>query len=189
MKQHKLFFITGNKGKLAEMQEILPFVEGKMIDLPEIQEIDLRQVVAAKLRAATVHCHGQVIVDDTALYLEVFAKQDGDEGLPGPLIKWFLSTITNEGLAKIAQRLDKTRARACSIIGYADEQGQHHFFVGSVLGTIVSPQGTTGFGWDHIFVPDGYQETFARMGMKKKNQISPRAIAAHQLKSFLIDNL
>lgn len=186
MKQNKqLTFITGNSGKLAEVQAILPFIEGKKLELLEIQDVDINKIVAAKLQAAMAQCEGSVIVDDTALYLECLASKNGQEGLPGPLVKWFLQTVTNEGMADIAQKLNKTRARACSIIGYSDGNGNTKFFEGSVVGTIVHPQGTQGFGWDHIFVPDGYDQTFARMGMEKKNQISPRALAVQKLKSFL----
>ena len=186
MNKNKLLtFITSNSGKLAELQACLPFVIGKQIDLPEIQEIDIKKIIHAKLQAAVAVCDGPVIVDDTALYLECFASKNGDDGLPGPLIKWFLQTVTNEGLATIAQKIGKNKARACTIIGYADETGQMNFFEGSVSGKIVSPQGTSGFGWDHIFVPDGQIETFASMGMEKKNTMSPRALAVRKLKRFL----
>lgn len=178
-------FVTGNKDKLAEIQAILPFVQGKALDLPELQEIDLNKVVAAKLQAAIAQHDGPVMVDDTALYLECFASKDGSEGLPGPLIKWFLQTLTNEGIAELVQVCGKTRARACSTIGYADGNGTTHFFEGSLFGSIVMPQGTSGFGWDHIFLPDGYNETFACMGMERKNQISPRSQAAQKLNVFL----
>jgi len=104
--------------------------------------------------------------------------------LPGPLIKWFLKTVTNEGLARIADRLGNTRARVCTIIGYADEHGNQHFFEGSVSGEVVEPQGTSGFGWDHIFLPHGCDQTFAAMGLQKKNQISQRALAVSKLKKF-----
>ncbi len=180
-----LTFITGNVDKLAEVQAILPFVRGKHIDLPEIQESDLYKVVQEKLRVAVAQHTGPVMVDDTGLFLDCFASRDGSDGLPGPFIKWFLQTVTNEGLAAMAQKLGKTKARACTIIGYADGNGNTQFFEGSVSGAVVSLQGTSGFGWDHIFVPDGYDQTFARMGMEKKNQISPRALAVCKLRDFL----
>jgi len=138
MNKNKLLtFITSNSGKLAELQACLPFVIGKQIDLPEIQEIDIKKIIHAKLQAAVAVCDGPVIVDDTALYLECFASKNGDDGLPGPLIKWFLQTVTNEGLATIAQKIGKNKARACTIIGYADETGQMNFFEGPISGKIV----------------------------------------------------
>jgi len=181
----KITFITGNAGKLAEVQAIMPFVVGKQIDLPELQAIDLQTVVAAKLDAALLQCPGPVMVDDTAMYLACFASKDGSDGLPGPLIKWFLKTVTNEGLANRADKLGNTRARVCTMIGYADQDGNRHFFKGSVSGFVVAPQGTSGFGWDHIFLPDGHAQTFAAMGMENKNKISQRSLALQKLQQFL----
>jgi len=180
-----LTFVTGNSGKLAEVQAQLPHVRGKQIDLPEIQELDLQKIVKNKLEAAVALCDGPVLVDDTALYCDCFRSHDGLDGLPGPMIKWFLQTVTNEGLAEIVSRLGSNRARACTMFGYFDEKRSIHFFEGSVFGTIVIPQGTTGFGWDHIFIPDGYTQTFAAMGVNEKNKISPRALAVGHLKEFL----
>lgn len=185
MKNQCITFITGNQAKLAEVQSLLPQVQGKELDLPEIQDVDIKAIIEHKVRSALEQCSGPLIVDDTALYLECMASPDGSAGLPGPLIKWFLKTIGNAQLARCAQTMGSTRARACTMIGYADEASQIHFFEGSVTGTVVDPQGTVGFGWDHIFLPDGYTQTFAVMGFERKNQISPRAQAIQQLREFL----
>jgi len=184
MKNKSLTFITGNSGKLAEVQAFLPFVVGKNIDLPEIQEIDLQNIVEEKLRSAVALHNGSVMVDDTALYLDCFASKNGEHGLPGPLIKWFLKTVTNSGLAAVAQKLENKKATARTIIGYCENKKDFHFFEGVVDGSVIPPQGTSGFGWDHIFVPEGYTKTFAKMG-EKKNEVSPRSLAVNQLKNFL----
>lgn len=68
-------------------------------------------------------------------------------GLPGPLIKWFLKTIGNQGLFKIAEAFKNYQAEAKTIVGYASTQGEIKYFEGVVKGTIVSPRGE-GFGWD-----------------------------------------
>ena len=86
-----LYFITGNKGKLVEVQEIISSVEQLDIDLPEIQDIDAQEIIRAKLEEAQKHHQGQFIVEDTSLYLDCL------NGLPGPLIKWFMKTIGNDG--------------------------------------------------------------------------------------------
>lgn len=185
MMQEKLTFITSNQGKLNELRALLPYVQGHALELPEIQDIDIHKIVEYKLRTALEQCEGPVLVDDTGLYLECFAGPDGKEGLPGPLIKWFLHTTTNVGLAHLALTMGKTRARAVTVLGYADQAGNIQLFEGSVFGSVVVPQGTTGFGWDHIFIPDGHSQTFASMGFERKNQISPRALAAHQLQAYL----
>ncbi|HNX21499.1 MAG TPA: non-canonical purine NTP pyrophosphatase, partial [Bacteroidales bacterium] len=60
-------------------------------------------------------------------------------------------------------------------------------FEGSIKGTIIeNKKGISGFGYDPIFIPDGYSETFAEMGNDLKNQISHRAIATQKLTQFLL---
>ena len=59
-----------------------------------------------------------------------------------------------------------------------------HYFEGTIAGQIVMPLGETSFGWDPIFQPDGYDVTFAEMGVHEKNQISMRHQAAQKLADF-----
>jgi non-canonical purine NTP pyrophosphatase (RdgB/HAM1 family) len=174
-----IYFITGNKNKLAEVQAVLPEVEQLYIDLPEIQEIDAQKIIQAKLTEALNHKKGEFIVEDTSLHLDCL------NGLPGPLIKWFLQTIGNQGLAQLAEKLDNDKAEAVTMIGYAKSQGEMQFFRGSVKGKIVNPRGETKFGWDPIFIPDGHDKTFAEMGVEEKNKISMRRMALNKLKEFL----
>ena len=84
-----LYFITGSKGKFAEVQLIIPNLKQLNIDLPEIQELDPKKIIEAKLQSAFEHRSGEFIVEDTSLYLDCL------NGLPGPLIKWFIKTIKN----------------------------------------------------------------------------------------------
>lgn len=64
--------------------------------------------------------------------------------------------------------------------------GNTHFFEGVIHGTIIdTPRGDGGFGYDPIFVPDGYQETFAELSSDEKNKISHRAIAMQKFKEFI----
>ncbi len=175
----KTFFITGNKKKFDEMKTVLPFLEQLDIDLPEIQEIDPHVIVRNKLREALNHKEGEFIIEDTSVYLDCL------NGLPGPLIKWFLATIGNEGLVEIAEKLGNDRAEAKTIIGYAKNREEVHFFEGSVKGKIRKPKPGSGFGWDPVFQPDGYEQTFGEMGLEEKNKISMRTIAATKFKEFL----
>ncbi len=77
-----ILFITGNEGKLREVRELLPDVQGIDMDLAEMQEIDAHKIIAAKLAEAQRYQSGPFIVEDTSLYI------DAMNGLPGPLIKW-----------------------------------------------------------------------------------------------------
>lgn len=177
----QITFITGNEGKLREARAILKNFEvvSKDIDLPEIQEIDAKKVIEAKLQEAYALHRGSYIVEDTSLYIHSL------RGLPGPLIKWFLQSLGNDGLAQLAQKYDDQNAYASSMIGYITEEGSSHFFEGKVDGVIVSPQGESNFGWDPIFMPEGSDETFAQMSAEEKNAISHRKLAFTKLGEFL----
>ena len=172
-------FITCNQNKFDEVKAVFPELEKLDIDLPEIQEIDAREIIKAKLLEAFNHREGEFIVEDTSLYLDCL------NGLPGPLIKWFLKTIGNEGLADIAEKMANDKATAKTIIGYAKNKDDIHFFEGVVVGKIIKPRGETTFGWDTIFIPDGHTKTFAEMDREEKNEISMRRLAVNKLKEFL----
>ncbi len=174
-----LQFITGNKGKLAEIQSILGDVEALDIDLPEIQSLDAHEIIKAKLLEAQKHQSGEFIVEDNSLYLE------GIKGLPGPLIKWFLKTVGNDGLYKMAEAFVNFNAEAKVVIGYSNSADEIYFFEGSTKGTIVPARGDNGFGWDPIFQPEGDTKTFGEMSSQEKNALSMRKIAAEKLKDFL----
>lgn len=171
-------FITGNQGKLKEAKEILGEVDSLDLDLIEIQEIDAKIIIEEKLKEAEKHHKGEFIVEDTSLYLDAL------NGLPGPLIKWFMKTVGNEGLFGIAKKLGNSKAEAKTIVGYSDEDGNVQFFEGVIKGNITEPKGT-GFGWDPIFLPDGFDKTFGEMSAEEKNKISMRKIALEKLSEFL----
>lgn len=175
----KIIFITGNAGKLKEAQSILPEIVGKSIDLPEIQEIDAQKIISAKLEEARIRHKDIYIVEDTSLYFNCL------NGLPGPLIKWFLESLGDQKLAEIALKLGNPKAEARTLIGYIDEKGRKSYFEGKIKGKIVLPRGKEGFGWDKIFLPDGYNITFGEMTREEKNKISMRKIALKKLTRFI----
>ena len=178
-KKSMVHFITGNKNKFEEVKTIFPDAEQLDIDLPEIQEIDAKEIIQNKLSEAFRHRTGEFIVEDTSLSLACLG------GLPGPLIKWFLKTVGNDGLAEIAEKLGNGKAEAKTIIGNARNREEVYFFEGVIRGKIVKPKGETSFGWDPIFLPDGYEKTFAEMSREEKNEISMRRNALNKLNEFL----
>lgn len=179
MNTKNIIFITGNKAKLAEAQSIIPGIVNKEIDLPEIQETDARKVIEAKLLEARKHHSGEYIIEDTSLYFNCL------NGLPGPLIKWFLEKLGDKKLSEIVENLGDDNAEAKTIIGYIDEKGGIEYFEGSIKGKIVQPKGENGFGWDKIFIPDGFNKTFGEMTKEEKNIISMRKIALSKLADYL----
>ncbi|RME61208.1 non-canonical purine NTP pyrophosphatase [Candidatus Parcubacteria bacterium] len=176
----EIAFVTSNRGKFLELRDTLDIPLSQVeIDLPEIQELRLAAVVRAKLQAAFSRLHKPCIVEDTSLSLRCL------NGLPGPFIKWFLATVGNEGIYEIARRMGDNHATATTVIGYCDAKGTPALFRGEIDGTIVSPQGKQGFGWDAIFQPEGSARTFAQMPAEEKAKCSMRAQAVRQLADFL----
>lgn len=174
-----VYFITGNEHKFLEAQEIVPELERLDIDLPEIQDIDSHAIIKAKLLEGLRHHSGPLVVEDTSLYFDCLG------GLPGPLIKWFLKTIGPMGLFQIVSKMGNSQAEARTLVGYAESGDKVLFFEGAIAGTIVEPRGTTTFGWDVIFQPEGSNQTFSEMSREEKNTISMRKKAFEQLKTFL----
>ncbi len=175
----ELYFITGNKNKFNEVKEILDRnIKQLELDLLEIQELDPKKIISEKLKEAMGNYKGALIVEDTSLYIE------GLNGLPGPLIKWFLQTLGIEGLYKMARDSGNTKAKASTMIGYYDGR-EIRFIEGSVEGEIVPPSGKSGFGWDPIFKPANQLKTYQQMTLEEKNKISHRGKAFLKLKELL----
>ena len=180
----KLSIVTGNKGKLEEFQQILGNslnLEQLDIDLPEIQEIDAKAVIEAKLDEAIRHTDNLVIVEDTGLYFNAW------NGLPGVLIKWFDKAVGNNGVVDMLAKFDDKSAYGQCTIGLAAKGKKPVFFKGRINGTITPPRGECGFGWDPIFIPENHTKTFAEMSKEEKNTMSMRKVALEKLKQYLVE--
>lgn len=174
-----MYFITGNAGKFSEASQFIPGLTQLDIDLTEPQSLDPRAVIEFKLLEARKHHDGEFIVEDTSLYL------DGLNGFPGPLIKWMLKSVGQQGIYNLCRDIKSMRAHAKTVIGYSDINGEISYFEGDVSGTIVLPSGDYGFGWDQIFKPDGFEETFGEMGQDYKAEFSMRAQAFKQFREHV----
>lgn len=176
----KIYFVTGNKDKLREAQSMWSEIEGVEIDLDEIQEMDGKKIIEAKLKEAIKQKPGiPLIVEDQSLMI------DGMNGLPGPFIKWFVKSMSLDGISKLAEIMGNKSSEARTIIGYADSLGKINYFEATIKGKIVSPRGSIGWGWDYIFQPNGYDKTFAEMTMEEKNELSMRRMAIEKLRKFV----
>ncbi|KAH9578132.1 Ham1-like protein [Trypanosoma melophagium] len=188
----RVTFVTGNAGKLREVQAALAGhvdVESVAVDLPELQSDTVAAVSRAKALAAYALLRRPVLVEDTGLGLDAL------NGLPGPYIKWFLKSIGPQGLARLPGGFNTREAHAVSVFTYctAGEEekdgGTVVQFEGRCGGTVVEvPRGTEGFGWDSVFEPkEGNGCTFAEMSMDEKNRISHRAKALILLKKHFCE--
>lgn len=179
-------FVTGNKNKLAEVVAILgadfPFeLRNQAVDLPELQGEPV-DIAKEKCLLAAKQVNGPVLVEDTSLCFNAL------HGLPGPYVKWFLEKTGHEGLNNMLAAYDDKSAYAQCIFAYASgaDDANPQVFVGQTPGVIVPARGPTSFGWDPIFMPDGYSLTYAEMEKATKNSISHRYKSLELLKTFLI---
>jgi non-canonical purine NTP pyrophosphatase (RdgB/HAM1 family) len=181
----KLYFVSSNEEKYREIRDTLltcPVeLERITLDLPEIQSIDPAQVSAYKARKAYEHIQsGQVLVEDTGLGIVAW------NGYPGALIKWVLGAVGEEGLCRQLDAWADRRVIATVVLCLFDGT-DIRTFTGQTEGTITThPRGEFGFGWDSIFQPDGYKQTYGEMQREAKMQISMRARALAGLKEYLM---
>ncbi|MED6145013.1 hypothetical protein PIB30_021003 [Stylosanthes scabra] len=177
-------FVTGNAKKLDEVRAILghsiPFQSLKL-DLPELQG-EPEEISKEKARLAVAKVNGPVLVEDTCLCFNAL------KGLPGPYIKWFLQKIGHEGLNNLLSAYDDKSAYALCVFSFAISPNIEPItFVGKTPGKIVPPRGPTDFGWDPIFQPDGYEQTYAEMPKEEKNKISHRYRSLELVKSHFAE--
>lgn len=176
-----LLFVTGNHNKLREAGQILgmDLKQAEMEDFLEIQTVSVEEAVYHKARDAYRKFKTPLIVEDSGLVFNAW------NGLPGALVKWFEKTVKNEGMLKMLDgEKDRTAVAQC-FIGLHDGR-KVMIAKGEARGTISGKvTGDTGFGWDNIFIPDGYGVTFAQMGAEKKNAISHRKLAFENLKEII----
>ncbi|MBI1863889.1 RdgB/HAM1 family non-canonical purine NTP pyrophosphatase [Candidatus Woesebacteria bacterium] len=173
----ELIFATTNEGKLREARDILG-IEIKSLDLKvgEIQTLDPIECVEKKAEAAYAIARTPILVEDTSLSFEAW------NGLPGVFIDYFMKTLDNSGLTKLLKGKDR-RAKAQTSLCFYDGKEKITVF-GAINGKIaIKPRGGNGFGWDSIFIPKGYNQTFAELSNESKNKISMRKIALGKLKS------
>ena len=188
----KIVFATNNQHKLGEIRQIL----GDRVEVLSLKDINCNVDIPetgttleanALQKAQYIYDHYQmnVFADDTGLEVEALG------GAPGVYSARYAGGEGHDSeanMAKLLQELGKNnnrRARFRTVIALII-QGQVHEFEGIVNGEIIRERrGGEGFGYDPIFQPEGYDKTFAELGVEVKNQISHRARATQKLAEFL----
>ncbi|CDR41909.1 CYFA0S08e01442g1_1 [Cyberlindnera fabianii] len=181
-------FVTGNLNKLAEFKAIVEddTIVHQKVDLEEIQG-SIADISTKKAKAAAKVVKGPVLVEDTCLVFNALTKP-GIE-LPGPYIKWFLESMGVEDLPKLLAGFDDKSAQAICTFAYcAGPDAEPQLFQGINDGVIVDKPryvGDAPFGWDPLFMPNGYTETYGEMDKALKNTISHRYKSLMLVKEFL----
>ena len=187
-----LVFATGNSHKLQEVQGL--FKEGfalsclKDVNITEeIPETADNLVDNALQKAWYVYnkCGIPCFADDTGLEVEALG------GAPGVYSARYAGEQKDSKLNMLLLLKNMTgktnrNARFRTIIAYIDENAQEHIFEGEIRGKIIENMvGENGFGYDPIFVPEGYEQTFAELSSEIKNTISHRARAMEKFLSYI----
>jgi XTP/dITP diphosphohydrolase len=189
----KLVFATHNKHKLEEVKAILQ-ADINLLSLKDIECLEDIPETAdslegnALLKAEHIYKHYgyNCFGEDTGLEVEALDNRPGvhsaryaGEGHD--------SQQNMEKLLHDLEGVENRKAQFRTVIALI-EDGEVHYFEGIIKGKITTElSGNGGFGYDPIFMPDGYTQTFAELGKDLKNKISHRALAIEKLKRYIND--
>jgi inosine triphosphate pyrophosphatase len=176
----KYTFITGNPNKAKYVAEWLgQDVPHHKLDLDELQTFDLHELVEHKARQAYGILKTPILIEDAQLSFTALGR------LPGPFIKWFIEELDYSGLVKLLDGYDDRSAYG--VCCYALFDGSKlRFFEGDMHGTIArGARGSGGFGFDPIFINDGYTITRAEMSEEDYAKTSYRKKALDKLIAYL----
>jgi len=192
--KRKLVFASNNKHKIEEVAAIL----GDNIELVSMAEIGCHDDIpetadtlegnaSLKSRYIAGRYHVDVFADDTGMEVEALDNR------PGVYSARYAgeSKDPQDNMNKVLRELEtksNRKARFRIVISLILD-GEEYLFEGIINGVITKEKrGEAGFGYDPIFMPDGYDKTFAEMGNDLKNEVSHRALAVKKLNDFLRKN-
>ena len=191
----KLLFFSHNNKKILEVKKIFNNKKIQIYNLSAFDKIKepnengLSFAENAKIKSSfglnsfDIPC----FADDSGICIEAIKNK------PGIKSKRFLDkfTINKNAFDHIISNVIKTkndRAFFKTAICLSLRKNHHIVFEGKINGRIsLKPKGQNGFGYDPIFIPEGYEKTFAEMSIKQKNAISHRKIALIKMESFLFN--
>ena len=171
----RFYLVTGNMHKLEEASQIVSRYGIELlianVEKLEIQSESLTNIALTAARHAYNRLRKPVIVDDSGLFVDAL------NGFPGPYSSYVYKKLGVHGILKLLEEVENRHAcfqTALAMIYPPIEK----VFTGAVCGAIAySPRGERGFGFDPIFIPEGYTSTFAEMTLEEKNRVSHRARA------------
>lgn len=173
-------FITGNQDKADYLAKYLGIpVKHKKLDLDEIQSLNLGEIVEHKVRQAFAKLNSPVIVEDVSLEFEALGS------LPGPFIKYFVENVPFETICNMVNGQSRKATARC-VFGYYDGE-RLELFEGMLNGEIARvPAGKNGFGWDRLFIPEGYTVTRAELNEEDNRKTYTQIKPFEKLKTFLL---
>lgn len=193
-----LVLATGNQGKVRELRGLfreIPYELKSLRDFERIQDVDetgatFEENAILKAQGFATQTGHFSLADDSGLEVEALGNA------PGVLSARFAGADAGYDLkiAKLLEMIEATddqrrRARFVCVMAISDPSGNVlNTSRGVCEGTIASaPLGRNGFGYDPVFIPDGFDQTFGELGDDVKSRLSHRARAAELIIRYLLD--
>lgn len=190
-----IFLASGNPHKIEELQQVLQPIGIALKstrDFPGAEEVvedqpDLEGNALKKARHWFRKTGLPSLSDDTGL------EVDALNGRPGVYSARYAgeNAAYEDNVNKLISELNGIENRSAqfrTVIAYIDSYGKEFLFEGACRGEIIKEKrGEKGFGYDPVFVPEGYTKSFAELSSKEKNKISHRGIALQKFIQFLKD--
>lgn len=184
----RLYFITGNSGKLQELKNKLKQLQIEVVQhnigYPEPQVDTLEEV--ARFGVDYIQRQGidhPFILEDAGLFIKPL------NDFPGVYSKYVFLTIGLDGILELIKEKKDRSAEFQSVIAYAEPKGEPLLFKGVCKGSLSFQQkGSNGFGYDPIFIAENNNMTFAEMDTEQKNKVSHRGRAVEKLVDFFEKN-
>ncbi len=195
-KFNEIIFASNNKGKIAEIKEILfplgiKVLSGEDLNLPDVEETGktFEENAYIKALAAAREKNIPCIADDSGLCVDAIG------GKPGVYTaRYAPNRDFDKGMDKLLAELAETKSNNRSahfscVIVLAYPNGNYKSFEGRVDGSIATQKtGKSGFGYDPIFIPTGFTRSFAEFNSDEKNKISHRGRALQKFIQYLMDD-
>lgn len=193
MKLEEIVFASHNEGKIKEIKKLLaPYgikVKSALdMNLPDVEETGKTFEENSLLKSRTIAklVNMPCLADDSGLCVDAL------NGAPGVYsARYAPNRDFDKGMEKLLAEMGKSpnksrNAHFSCVISLAWPDGQYKVFAGQVDGKIAfHKMGAGGFGYDPLFVPEGFTSSFAQMSQEEKNKISHRGRAVEKLKDFL----
>ena len=193
MKLEEIVFASHNEGKIKEIKKLLaPYgikVKSALdMNLPDVEETGKTFEENSLLKSRTIAklVNMPCLADDSGLCVDAL------NGAPGVYsARYAPNRDFDKGMEKLLAEMEKSpnksrNAHFSCVISFAWPDRQYKVFAGQVDGKIAfHKMGAGGFGYDPLFVPEGFTCSFAQMSQEEKNKISHRGLAVEKLKDFL----
>ncbi len=181
-----LYFVSSNADKYAAYR----FLLGSHADLKwhqqtieKVKTLDYSALIRRTIQAVQSRLpHAAFLVEHTGLIIEAWGE------LPGASTGQFMANVGTHGICKMMSEFNNRSATAVTYLGYHTPGGQVYIFEGRVSGSIASaPRGAGGYGWDALFIPDGYDQTFAEMSFEKRSLLSGQIQVVSQFYEMIFE--